>query len=178
MNITWQQVEGQMQMSALMYACAIEAQLKCALNMFDSNHSKELKHEINTKHNTLLENRSFKMKIEHDPYFKKNYTRKSLIMFLMSALLFIVNMAALIYAGRSFSGFDKTIYFKLGVVFCFFIIVFVFVQNYVSLYRVACLRCKGKTKVKKKTKELPNTYSAYCKNCDVLWDLGLDNDAE
>lgn len=116
------------------------------------------------------------MKIESHPYFKKSYTQKSLKMFLISALLFILNLTALIYAGRTFSGFEHTIYFKLGIIFGFLIIVFVFVQNHLSIYRVACLQCKGKTNVKKKTKELPNSYSAYCKKCNVLWDLGLDND--
>jgi len=51
----------------------------------------------------------------------------------------------------------------------------VFAMTFYKLYHVPCPICLGKTITKNSRKETPDSWSAYCSKCDVLWDLGIGN---
>jgi len=51
----------------------------------------------------------------------------------------------------------------------------VFAMTFYRLYHVPCPICLGKTITKNSRKETPDSWSAYCGKCDVLWDLGIGN---
>jgi hypothetical protein len=52
----------------------------------------------------------------------------------------------------------------------------VFAMTFYRLYHVPCPICLGKTITKSSRKETPNSWSAFCEKCDLLWDLGIGND--
>jgi len=51
----------------------------------------------------------------------------------------------------------------------------VFAMTFYKLYHVPCPICLGKTITKNSRKETPDSWSAYCNKCDVIWDLGVGN---
>lgn len=51
----------------------------------------------------------------------------------------------------------------------------VFAMTFYRLYHVICPICLGKTITKSSRKETPDSWSAYCTKCNVLWDLGIGN---
>uniref|UniRef100_UPI00402BF06B hypothetical protein n=1 Tax=Methylomonas sp. PHL2-19 TaxID=3438878 RepID=UPI00402BF06B len=51
----------------------------------------------------------------------------------------------------------------------------VFAMIFYKLYHVTCPSCLGKTITKNSRKEVPDSWSAYCRKCNVLWDLGIAN---
>lgn len=51
----------------------------------------------------------------------------------------------------------------------------VFAITFYKLYNVQCPTCLGKTITKSSRKETPDSWSAYCSQCNVIWDLGIGN---
>lgn len=52
----------------------------------------------------------------------------------------------------------------------------VFAMTFYKLYHVPCPICHEKTITKSSRKETPDSWSAYCSKCDVIWDLGIGSE--
>lgn len=108
------------------------------------------------------------MKILRHPYLPKFFPRFFLLAF--TGLSFIMGLA--IYVGNH-GGKSYTPFF-LGLLFFGFI--FFFGYTWYRMHAVACPECKGKTQTASYRHELSTGWSAYCAQCDILWDIGLGND--
>jgi hypothetical protein len=73
-----------------------------------------------------------------------------------------------VYSGDS----SNTVWLVVGF---FGVIVGAGVLSLSRLYSVRCPMCTNKLSVRKRRKELPDTYSGFCRQCDTLWDLDIEN---
>ena len=111
------------------------------------------------------------MKIIKHPTSEKLFIRLCLILFLSFTTAIVLPLALAHY------GFDRLmnrigIYYVCGV---FLLFIGWFIRLYYSLYHLSCPKCGGRTVTRRSSPESPYVWSATCKRCDILWDLGIGN---
>lgn len=70
--------------------------------------------------------------------------------------------------------FGKTVW-MIGFVLVWVILLHMFYRVWYLLKRTPCPECGEKTTPYTTHPSLPDMHSAYCKRCDILWDLGVGN---
>jgi hypothetical protein len=107
------------------------------------------------------------IKVLPHPRFIHDWKR----MFAGAFAYFAVSVGGVIYLGNhGYSDFaDSVLWFVLISNLLFFI------GLGAMPYLVRCATCQGKAMTKSRRAELPDHWSAHCKSCNVLWDLGLGN---
>ena len=111
------------------------------------------------------------MLIKTHPFISKTITR----LFFRTVILFSVLFLLCVYGNRIFPDVESNHYFLLFFCALWAVILYMFVRIWYLLKYVDCPDCKAKTETKNSVEALPDHYSAYCKHCDILWDLGIGN---
>jgi hypothetical protein len=62
------------------------------------------------------------------------------------------------------------------VIFTFSYLCVIFALAFYKIYHISCPICHSKTITESSRKEVRDIYSAYCSQCDVLWNLGIGSD--
>lgn len=100
--------------------------------------------------------------------------------FIFLVLLFICGYLG-VYLAREFWPFfliRNSHIISYFVIFTFSYFCLIFTLVYYKIYHVSCPICHSKTITTRSRKEVRDYYSAYCSQCDVLWNLGLSNTSD
>ena len=119
------------------------------------------------------------MEVKNHPTFKMRFRVFRKHLFIYGAMILLGNISVFainkwwpILLTPSAKNMVLIICVPLVLVYGFAIFI---LQTY-RLYNVKCPVCNSKTKTKDYRKILPNKYSAFCKQCNILWDLGVNSD--
>jgi hypothetical protein len=107
------------------------------------------------------------MNILPHPIFLGKWKR----MFFWAIAYFVVTVGGVIYLGNHE-------FRRLADVALWFVLisnVLLFVALSAMPFVVRCAYCRGKTVTKLQREECPDTWSAHCVSCDVIWNLELGN---
>jgi hypothetical protein len=111
------------------------------------------------------------MKIELHPYIEKKLTKLFFTVFV--TLLVLITLC--IYGNKFIPDFESNHYFKIFFSAFWIVGIFFFYTVWRTLKYVKCPICHGKTECQSTHKAMPDHHSAYCKSCDILWNLGIGN---
>ena len=119
------------------------------------------------------------MIVRHHPDFKSQYDRAGLRRLVVGGGLFVLLNIGSIYADRIFPtvrgspDFDRFI--MVSILAQFAIVLYVLIASWRLLYAARCPDCSSRLWVKRKHPEITDHYSGLCRQCEVLWDLQIDN---
>jgi hypothetical protein len=111
------------------------------------------------------------MLIKNHPTLGKKVSK----LFLFTWLTLVILIILCVYGKNIIPNFEAKHYFLVLFTLFWIIAIYFFAWVFYSLNFVNCPECDHKTITKSCTKELPDHYSAYCKKCDIIWDLGIGN---
>jgi hypothetical protein len=109
------------------------------------------------------------MKIQAHPFMRKKLTKLFIEVFILLCLLILL----CIYGNRFISDFNANHYFIVLFSMAWIIVIGFFMTVWRSLTYLSCPICQVKTTTSSTHSELPDQYTAYCKQCNILWDLGI-----
>lgn len=73
------------------------------------------------------------------------------------------------------SDFAHTVYWKTAFALIWIVALHLFIKGWWLVKYVQCPQCGHSTMTKDRCEALPDSHSAYCKQCEILWDLGIGN---
>lgn len=111
------------------------------------------------------------MMIKLHPFIGKKITR----LFFGSFISLLVLILLCIYGNRIIPNYESNHYFQVFFVAFWVVGLYMFARIWYLLKYVECPDCRSKTVTKSSFEALPDNHSAYCKHCDILWDLGIGN---
>jgi hypothetical protein len=116
------------------------------------------------------------------PDFKTRYSRASNRRALAFGAALILVIVGFPLSNKLFPEFHHRSYFDSFLMWSIFSVLaiglYASVRSYIQLYGARCPYCKIKLKVRGRRPAIAKTYSGLCKQCGVLWDLGVDNNPD
>jgi hypothetical protein len=111
------------------------------------------------------------MMIKPHPFIGKKITK----LFFVSFISLLVLILLCIYGNRIIPNFVSNHYFQVIFVAIWVVGIYMFARVWYLLKYVECPNCRTKTVTKSSVEAFPDHHSAYCKHCDIIWDLGVGN---
>lgn len=109
------------------------------------------------------------IKIQAHLFIRQKITKQ----FIVTFILFWLLMLLAIFGNRFIPNFEANHYFLIVFTLIWLLIIGFFIMTFRTLSHVNCPICRTKTNTSSTHPKLPDQYSAYCKSCNILWDLGI-----